>query len=350
MQSVNSSGKLFVAGLSVEQITSSLNLDRSFKGEQIFRWIFKGASSFDQMSDLSKELRESLSQSAALYSCKTDKIFEDKDRTKKIRVSLSDGLCVEAVCLSDKENRKTACLSCQVGCQMGCAFCLTGKLGFARNLRASEIVEQFLLLEKETGAISNVVFMGMGEPLLNITEVQKAISILGDKRGKGLSPRRITVSTCGLADGIKELADSGCKVRLAVSLTVADQDLREKLMPIAKTVPLSQLKDALLYFCAKTGKRITLEAVLLHNINTDQENARKLASFTAGLNCYVNLIPWNHVEDFPFVSPSKRECDEFLHSLERLGVKAYLRIKKGSGVCGSCGQLGKTIVDNHDYR
>lgn len=298
------------------------------------------------MSDLGKTLREDLCHRAALYSCKTDMVFEDKDKTKKIRVTLPDGLCVEAVCLSDKEGRLTACLSCQAGCQMGCAFCLTGKLGFARNLCAAEIVQQFLLLEREAGAISNVVFMGMGEPLLNIAEVQKAVLILGDKRGKSLSPRRITLSTCGLAGGIKELADSGCKMRLAVSLTVADQALREKLMPVAKAVSLPQLKDALVYFCEKTGKRVTLEAVLIHGVNTDQESAQKLASFTAGLDCYVNLIPWNHVEDTPFASPSKRECETFLRSLDALGVNAHLRVKKGSGICGSCGQLGKTIRDD----
>ena len=299
------------------------------------------------MSDLSKELRADLSRRASVYSCKTDEVLHSADGTKKIRVSLPDGLCVEAVCLADKEGRRTACLSCQVGCQMGCTFCLTGKLGFARNLSASEIVQQFLLLEKEAGAISNVVFMGMGEPLLNISEVQKAIWILTDKHGKALSPRRITLSTCGLVDGIRNLADSGCRVRLAVSLTVADQALREKLMPAAKANPLPQLKDALLYFCAKTGKRVTLEAVLLHGVNTNQESAQKLARFTAGLNCYVNLIPWNHVENFPFATPSKRECETFLQSLDKLGVKAYLRLKKGSDICGACGQLGKTIGGIH---
>ena len=302
--------------------------------------------SFDQMSDLGKDLREKLSLQATVYSCKTDVVYVDKDGSKKIRVSLSDGLCVEAVCLCDKEGRKTACLSCQAGCPMACAFCLTGKLGFARNLSAHEIVEQFLLLEKETGAISNVVFMGMGEPLLNLTEVQNAIAILGDRRGKGLSPRRITVSTCGLVDEIRRLADNGFKARLAVSLTVADQDLREKLMPAAKANPLPQLKAALLYFCEKTGKRITLEAVLLHDVNTDQRSAHLLADFTSSLNCYVNLIPWNRVEDLPFTTPTKQECETFLHSLERMGVNAHLRHKKGGGICGACGQLGKTIADD----
>ena len=338
---------LYVAGLSPEQITTSLKLDKPFRGQQIFRWLFKGATSFDQMSDLSKELREDLSKRAAIYSCKTDEVLQSADGTKKIRVSLPDGLCVEAVCLTDKEGRRTACLSCQVGCQMGCAFCLTGKLGFARNLSASEIVQQFLLLEKEAGTISNVVFMGMGEPLLNIDEVQKAIWILTDKHGKALSPRRITLSTCGLVDGIRKLADSGYKVRLAVSLTVADQALREKLMPIAKANPLSQLKDALLYFCAKTGKRVTLETVLLHGVNTNQESAQKLARFTTGLDCYVNLIPWNYVEGSLFATPSKGECAAFLQSLDNLGVKAYLRLKKGSDICGACGQLGKTTSSTH---
>ena len=337
---------LYVAGLSPEQITSALHLDKPFRGQQIFGWIFKGATSFDQMSDLNKGLREKLSLQAALYSCKTDAMLDDKDGSKKIRVILQDGLCVEAVCLCDKKGRKTACLSCQVGCPMGCAFCLTGKIGFARNLMAHEIVEQFLLLEKEAGAISNVVFMGMGEPLLNTAEVQKAILILTDKRGKGLSPRRITLSTCGLVDGIRGLADSGFKARLAVSLTVADQGLREKLMPSAKANPLLQLKEALLYFCEKTGKRITLEAVLLHKVNTDQKSAQSLADFASGLECYVNLIPWNRVEDLPFATPTKQECEVFMRSLERMGVNAHLRLKKGGSICGSCGQLGKTIVDD----
>lgn len=201
--------KPVLTGLLPEEICAALELKQSFRGLQIFKWISNGADSFDAMTNISKADRTSFAEKALLRSSSVSKILRDDDGTIKMQVSLSDGLAVETVLLTDITGRKTACVSCQAGCAMNCAFCKTGKLGFARNLSAAEIVEQFLFLEKECAHLDNIVFMGMGEPLLNIDSIRKAISLLTDKRGRALSSRRITLSTCGIIKGIYDLADNG---------------------------------------------------------------------------------------------------------------------------------------------
>jgi 23S rRNA (adenine2503-C2)-methyltransferase len=231
---------------------------------------------------------------------------------------------------------------------MGCAFCKTGTLGFLRNLSPAEIVDQFLFLQDSCGPISNVVVMGMGEPLLNLDGLRIAIGILCDSEGLGLSKRRFTLSTCGIADGIRSLADSGPDVRLALSLTTADQQLRERLMPITRTEPLDRIKTALDFFQKLQKKRITLEAVLLSGLNTRLEDAEALASFAEGLDVVVNLIPWNSVEGVgldnePFREPSEAEVTRFENMLVERGLNVTRRYKKGRGVSGACGQLGSTL-------
>ena len=246
--------------------------------------------------------------------------------------------------LTDREERKTACVSCQVGCAMNCAFCQTGHLGLARNLNASEIVEQFLALEKHAGLLDNIVFMGMGEPMMNLPNVRKAISILTSKDGRALSSRRITISTSGVIKGIYDLADNGPSIRLAVSLTTADTELREKLMPICQTNPLPKLKEAINYFSKKTGKRVTLEAALLHNTNTNYESAKNMIQFARGLDVHINLIPWNPVEGLEFSEPSTKECKDFLNQIEKANLNVTLRTRRGREIGGACGQLGKTLL------
>ncbi len=339
------SEKIVLSGLMPEEICGKLGLKQSFRGKQIFQWIGKGAESFDEMSNLSVQLREELKRKAVLRSTSVSKVLKDPDGTIKLQISLSDGLAVETVLLTDRENRKTACVSCQVGCAMKCAFCQTGALGLARNLSAGEIVEQFLHLEKHAGTLDNIVFMGMGEPMMNLPNVRKAIEILTNKDGRGLSGRRITLSTSGVIKGIYDLADNGPAIRLAVSLTTADVDLREKIMPISRANPLPALRKAIEYFTQKTGKRVTLEAALLHDTNTSIESATNMINFARNLDVHLNLIPWNPVEGLPFSEPSGKECKNFVYHLEKAGLNVTLRTRRGREIGGACGQLGKTLSD-----
>lgn len=334
--------KIILPGLLPDEITESLNLQQNFRGLQIFKWIGSGTTSFDQMTNLSKDVRQMLSERAVLRSSKVTQTLKDPDGTIKLQITLSDGRAVETVLLTDKEGRKTACVSCQAGCAMKCAFCQTGTLGLARNLTPAEIVEQFLFLEQECGHLDNIVFMGMGEPMMNLEGIRKAIAVLTDKRGRNLSGRRITLSTSGIIKGIYDLADNGPNIRLAVSLTTANEDLRTELMPVNKGNPLPELRKAIDYYAKKSGRRVTLEAALLAGKNTDQESAEKMISFAKGIDVNVNLIPWNPVSTLPFTEPSNSEVHFFVNYLEKAGVNVTLRTKRGRKIGGACGQLGKT--------
>ncbi|MBQ7538065.1 MAG: 23S rRNA (adenine(2503)-C(2))-methyltransferase RlmN [Treponema sp.] len=340
------SEKIVLSGLLPAEICESLSLKQAFRGKQIFQWIGKGVEFFDEMTNLSLDLRNELKEKALLRSTTVSKVLEDPDGTIKLQVTLSDGLAVETVLLTDREDRKTACVSCQVGCAMNCAFCQTGHLGLARSLTAGEIVEQFLALEKHAGTLDNIVFMGMGEPMMNLDNVRKAIAILTNKEGRALSGRRITLSTSGVIKGIYDLADNGPAIRLAVSLTTADEALREKLMPICRTNPLPELRKAIDYFAKKTGKRVTLEAALLHDTNTSIDSATNMINFARGLDVHVNLIPWNPVEGLEFSEPSAKECKNFVYHLEKAGINVTLRTRRGREIGGACGQLGKTLAES----
>ncbi|WP_428771764.1 23S rRNA (adenine(2503)-C(2))-methyltransferase RlmN [Treponema sp. HNW] len=337
--------KPVLSGLLPEDIASLMPGEASFKGTQIFKWIANGAQSFDEMTNLSLELRRKLNSDFLIYSSSVHTLLRDPDGTLKLQVRLQDGLMIEAVLLCDREGRKTACLSTQAGCAMGCTFCKTGTLGFARNLTAAEIVEQFLQLERNAGTLQNIVFMGMGEPLLNLNAVRQAIAVLSHKAGRNLSVRRITLSTCGIIEGIYDLADKGPAVRLAVSLTTADPELREKLMPVAKSQSLHNLADAIRYYSEKTGHRCTLEAALMKGVNTGENSAQNLIGFARSLPVHINLIPWNRVEGLPYEAPSSKEVDFFCKALENAGLNVTVRTKRGSSVAGACGQLGKTKSD-----
>src|SRR5574344_2522749 len=339
---------LSLAGLLPEEICTQLSLSPSFRGKQIYQWIGKGAVSFDEMTNLDKPLREFLSEHAQIYSSKVTESLHDPDGTIKLQITLSDGRAIETVLLTDKEGRKTACVSCQAGCAMKCAFCQTGQLGLARNLTAGEIVEEFLLLEKEAGTLDNIVFMGMGEPMMNLDAIRKTVTVLTDKNGRALSARRITLSTSGVIKGIYALADNGPALRLAVSLTTADPELRESLMPVSKGNPLPELKEAISYYIQKTGQRVTLEAALLAGKNTGKESARRLIEFASNLDVYINLIPWNPVPGLEFETPTSAECSEFSSYLERAGLNVNLRTRRGTKIGGACGQLGRSSMNESD--
>ncbi|MDR3145666.1 MAG: 23S rRNA (adenine(2503)-C(2))-methyltransferase RlmN [Treponema sp.] len=337
--------KIPLAGVPPEGLPELLGSLPPFRSAQISKWISRGLSSFSGMTDLPESLREELEKRFTLRSGTVSARLEDGDGTVKLRISLSDGLRIEAVLLTDGEGRKTACLSTQAGCPAGCVFCKTGSLGFGRNLTAAEIVEQFLRLRETEGDIANIVVMGMGEPLLNLAEVRRALGIFTNPKSFALSARRITLSTCGVIDGIRELTEGGPGVRLALSLTTGDEKLREELMPIGRSNPLPLLKEALRSHQRKWGQRITLEAVLLGGVNTRDADAEAIAAFAEGLDAAVNLIPWNPVEGMRFRGtalrePTGRELRDFSAGLERRGIKVTRRFRRGRSISGACGQLG----------
>lgn len=339
--------KKSLTGLLPLEITETLGLSQKFRGMQIFKWIGNGVESFAQMTNLNLELRNQLEETAQLRSSSILQTLKDPDGTIKLQIKLYDGNIVETVLLTDKEGRKTACVSCQAGCAMKCAFCQTGTLGLARNLTAGEIVEEFLFLEKEAGKLDNIVFMGMGEPMQNLEAIRRAVEILCHKDGRALSCKRITLSTCGIVSGIYEMADKGPNLRLAVSLTTANEELRKELMPVARSQAnnLENLKKAIKYYSEKTGKRVTLEAALLHGKNTDKASAENLISFAKDLDVNINLIPWNPVKNLPFEEPSSEETKSFVQLLEKAGLNVTLRTRRGRKIGGACGQLGKVKED-----
>jgi 23S rRNA (adenine2503-C2)-methyltransferase len=335
-----------LSGLSLEELAETLIPLPAFRARQIFKWISRGVSGFSEMKNLPLSLREDLGSRFAVYSSVVSEEFPDPDGTVKLQIRLRDGAVIEAVLLSDGKGRRTACLSTQAGCPARCVFCKTGQLGFRRNLDSSEIVEQFLFLRRIAPEIANIVVMGMGEPLLNLDSLRRAVTVLNCDEGLGLSPRRITVSTCGITSGIRDLADGGPAIRLAVSLTTADEKLRGRLMPITVSNPLSSLKESLCYYHEKGGGRVTLEAVLLSGINTGREAAAAMLSFARGLDAVINIIPWNPVpglefEGAPLKEPSVKEVLEFSRLLEQGGLTVTRRYRKGRNVSGACGQLGK---------
>lgn len=336
--------QIVLTGLLPSEICEQLELPQKFRGTQIFKWIGSGVTDFDAMTNLSAELRSSLKEKALLRSSTVSNVLKDPDGTIKLQISLHDGNAVETVLLTDREGRKTACVSCQAGCAMKCAFCQTGTLGLSRNLTAGEIVEEFFYLESISGKLDNIVFMGMGEPMQNLSAIRRAIEILCHKDGRALSSKRITLSTCGIVKGIYDLADNGPSIRLAVSLTTANEDLRKELMPVARASEnnLQELRKAVSYYAEKSGKRVTLEAALMHEKNTDDASAVNMIDFARGIDVNINLIPWNPVSSLPFEEPSKNEVSRFVEKLEKAGLNVTLRTRRGRKIGGACGQLGKT--------
>jgi len=228
---------------------------------------------------------------------------------------------------------------------MGCSFCKTGALGFARNLGADEIVEQYHHLAALGSRPGNIVFMGMGEPLLNLPELRQAVAIFTHPAGLHLSARKITISTCGVVPGIRELADKGPRVRLAVSLTCAEDEIRDSLMPVNRSWNLAILKETLSYYQARTGDRITLEVAVMDGVNSSKEDARRLAGWIGTLAVQINVIPWNPVAGLPFRSPDTGDLERFETELEKAGLTVVRRMRRGRGIGAACGQLGTVVAE-----
>jgi len=315
--------------------------EKPYRARQVLNWLYKrGAGSIEEMTDLSKGLRQRLGQAAALRALEPSLIETSQDGTRKLLFILEDGVRVESV-LIPEEDHHTLCVSSQAGCRQGCRFCRTASLGFSRNLRPGEITGQVLaaraLCDRER-PLSNLVFMGMGEPLDNLDNLCLALEhILGD-HGLQMSQRRVTVSTVGLADRLAELGRR-TPAALAVSLNAPNDELRSQLMPVNLRFPLARLKEALLAYPLKPTRRITLEYVLLAGVNDQPEHARQLAKWVHGLKCKINLIAFNPHEGSSFQRPSDQAVERFQQILLDKNLTALLRASRGADIAAACGQL-----------
>ena len=315
---------------------------KKFLAGYIFSFIHsKNAADIDSITPLSKAFRQKLKDDGFYISqIKIVRKLTDPDGTIKYLFELPDGLAIESVLLTD-DDRTTLCASTQVGCAMDCEFCATGKIQFARNLSAAEISDQVNAIEKgRKTKISNVVFMGMGEPLANYQNTLRAVRILNDPAGKNIGIRHITISTCGLADKIKMLADEDIRPRLSISLNAADNVLRSKLMPINKKYPLRILLNAVQAYQHKTRQRVTFEYVLIKGVNDSDEDAKKLVSLVRNIMCNINLIELNLYPNCEFKPASKQRISRFARILQQAGIETVIRFKRGTHIKAACGQLG----------
>ncbi|SMB93414.1 23S rRNA m(2)A-2503 methyltransferase [Desulfonispora thiosulfatigenes DSM 11270] len=323
--------------------------ESKFRSKQIFSWVHaKGVSNFAEMTNVPGKLRDKLLEKTVLNELDLIKSQVSKDGTTKYLLKLADNNYIECVLMkyqgTKARKRNTLCISSQVGCAMGCGFCATGKGGFTRNLSVGEILGQVYLVTKlesiyeENFKINNVVYMGMGEPLLNFTNVIKSIYLLNNSEGQNIGMRRITVSTCGIVPKIIELADLDLDLVLAISLHAATDTERSKLMPVNNKYPLSDLKNACKYYIEKTKRRITFEYALVNDVNDNAEDAKDLANYLKDLMCHINLIPVNPVNKI-HTRPSRKKVTDFSNWLNKFGINASIREEKGLDIDGACGQL-----------
>ncbi|MBX3438351.1 MAG: 23S rRNA (adenine(2503)-C(2))-methyltransferase RlmN [Planctomycetaceae bacterium] len=314
----------------------------AYRADQIRRWVFgKRAATFDAMHDLPADLRSRLQTQFHLFESTVVRHQTASDRTEKLLVELADGEHVECV-LMRETGRRTVCISTQVGCAMGCVFCASGLNGVKRNLATGEILEQVLRLDRLLPAeqrITNVVVMGIGEPLANLSALLPALDTLNEKGGLGLGARRITVSTVGLPDGIRRLAVHGKAYNLAVSLHAPDDELRNRIVPVNARIGIAEILSAADDYFAATGRRVTYEYVLIGGLNDAEEHARTLGQLLRNRNAHVNLIPMNPVAPLEIGGPSAVQTALFTAALQREGVNVTVRKRKGADIDAACGQL-----------
>jgi len=352
--------------LSKLELSDSLEaLDQpKYRSEQVWRAIYKeGRTSFDDMTNLSKDLRGILAQNYSIGNAATVISKKSADSsTDKILFKLPDGELIETVLMryepdGHRRGRKTVCVSTQAGCALGCTFCATGQQGFRRNLTPGEITEQVLTMERlalaedkeeiqagtrsrgELQGVTNVVFMGMGEPLANYENMMESIRVLNDPKGIGIGARHITVSTVGLVPGIKKLAKENIQINLAVSLHAPDNETRSETMPVNKRYPIEELIEACKYFVTETNRRIFIEYVLLKGQNDTSMHANKLGRILKDLLCHVNLIPVNPTDDGPYHRTTYKEAQRFQSDLKTFNVPSTVRMEKGIDIDAGCGQL-----------
>lgn len=335
-----------ILNLTKSEIKDILNLinEKPFRVSQILKWLYiKNVSSFREMSDLSVSLREKLSQIFCISDVTTEEIMESTDKSRKFIFKLGDDALIESV-LIPEEKRNTLCISTQVGCPLSCSFCKTGRMGYKRNLTLSEIVGQvksILKIENDTlgRRITNLVFMGMGEPLLNYQNLRNALSILMDDSLYNFSKRKITVSTAGIVSNIIKLG-SEIGVNLAISINSADEEKRTHIMPINKKYPLKLLRSTLIKYPIERRRRITFEYVMLKDFNDEISDAEKLCSFLQDIPAKVNLIPYNKAGETLFESSDEKKIEKFREYLLSKKIHTIIRRSRGADIGGACGQLG----------
>ena len=335
--------------LNLEQLTEELLGigEKKFRAKQVYSWIHeKLVDSFDEMTNLSKDLREKLKSSYTLNSLDAVAVQTSKiDGTQKYLFKLHDGHVVESV-LMRYHHGNSVCISSQVGCLMGCRFCASTIGGKVRDLAASEMLGQIYKIQKlSEERVHNVVVMGTGEPLDNYDNLVQFIKMLTDENGLNISQRNLTVSTCGIVPGIRKLAEEKFQMTLALSLHATTQEKRKQLMPIANKYDLKEVLDACHYYYEQTGRRITFEYSLVGGVNDTKQDAEELTRLIGKFPCHVNLIPVNPIKERDFVQPDKKECQAFRNKLEKNGINVTIRREMGRDIDGACGQLRKSYLD-----
>ena len=324
-----------------ETLVEGLGFEK-YRGKQIFNWVYgKASESIDKMSDLSKEARSLLSQKAYISQLEEVKRQHSSDGTEKYLFALEDGHRIESV-LIPEDGRLTLCISTQAGCGMGCSFCLTGKGGLVRNLNSSEIINQVLKVQDglpEGARLTNIVIMGMGEPLINYNNTIKAIEILTHPLGPAIGARRITLSTSGLIPQIKKLGQSGLNINLAISLNASTDEQRNLIMPVNKKYPIVRLLDACREYPLKRNRMLSFEYVLLDGINNSPEDAKRVAKLLKGIRCKINLIPFNEFPGSSYKRPSEASVLQFQEILTEHHYSVFIRKSRGTDILAACGQL-----------
>ena len=318
----------------------------SYRAAQVYKWLHSGVKSFDEMTNIPKTLRQKLVENYYIsYAAIEKKLISDYDDTKKYLFSFADGEAVESVLMS-YHHGYTSCISTQVGCKMGCTFCATGKSGFSRNLTASEMLAQLQTEQSDNNIrISNIVLMGMGEPLDNFDNVVRFLHLVSSEHGMNIGMRHISLSTCGLVPRIYELADMKLQITLSVSLHAPNNQIRSRTMPVNRRYDIEELLKACRYYFKQTGRRISFEYAMIDGVNDSDASARELASKLKGMACHVNLIPVNAVSCTGYKKSKRERMKSFISILEKSGITATVRRTLGSDINASCGQLRRSVVD-----
>ena len=337
-----------IKSLNEEELKEELKAvgEPAFRAGQIFSWLHaKKVNSFEDMTDLSKDLRNKLKENYEITALSEVRSLKSEDGTVKFLYKTGDGQVIESVLMSYKHGY-SVCVSSQVGCRMGCKFCASTIDGLVRNLTPSEILEQVYEAERNCGVtISNIVIMGSGEPMDNYDNVVKFIRLVSAEKGKNLSVRNITLSTCGLVPGIRKLADEGLPVTLALSLHAPEDELRKAIMPVAKAFSLEEIMKACDYFFEKTSRRVTFEYSMIDGVNDSVREAEKLARLIRGKNCHVNLIPVNRIKERNFAKSKEDNILKFKNILEKNRINVTIRRSMGTDIDAACGQLRRSFME-----
>lgn len=344
--------KTDIKSMNLEELISYMESigEKKFRAKQIYQWIHqKGVDRFDDMSNISKALREKLEENTHLTALKKIDVQISKiDGTRKYLFALDDGNVIESVLMKYKHGN-SVCISSQVGCRMGCRFCASTLDGLVRGLTPAEMLDQIYQIGKDIGErISNVVVMGTGEPMDNFDNLIKFIELLTDENGLNISQRNLTVSTCGLVPRMKQLADMKLQITLALSLHASNQEKRKSLMPIANKYDISEVIDACKYYVEVTNRRITFEYSLVGGVNDTDEDAKEISALVRNINCHINLIPVNPIKERDYVQSNAKVISAFKNKLEKNGINVTIRREMGRDIDGACGQLRKKYIDRKE--